>query len=39
MLPATGADDNYMAILAAGGAMLIAGSGLVLYRRRFAEQA
>jgi LPXTG-motif cell wall-anchored protein len=38
VLPATGAED-YMALLAGGGALLVAGTGLMVYRRRFAEGA
>jgi LPXTG-motif cell wall-anchored protein len=33
-LPETGSDD-YAGLLAGGGAMLLAGSGLLIYRRRF----
>ncbi len=39
ILPQTGAEDSYMALLAAGGALVLAGSGALVYRRRFGESA
>ncbi len=39
VLPQTGADDNYMLLLASGSALALAGGGLVLYRRRFGASA